>query len=296
MSGHTNRNKRNGGSPKSRHNPPRQRGPENRVGQTKNAGPPATARASQASEKLPEATPEPNAEPEPQREDTAPRVTTQPPAQTMNTRPDGSDDATAREQPQAVSDAPSPDEAPTPAEHAENAHPRGRAPFAAASRGGHAYIPASGSRQGMNGQSGHNGQNGHHYGNGFAPHERRTDAASAMSEYDGSETDGTGTVPTNWRIDRLNGGADSTPREPFRPESRGEVGSLIDSLHEIFAQDRAVASQGESARCGICYLHFPLAALEYREAEGFYVCAGCKRALGHNPLMMIRRQQPPHIG
>ena len=81
-----------------------------------------------------------------------------------------------------------------------------------------------------------------------------------------------------------------------RGNERVQVGSLVDTLHEIFAQDRTVASQGESARCGICYLHFPLAALEYREAEGFYVCAGCKRALGHNPSMMIRRQQPPHIG
>lgn len=290
MSGHTNRNKRNGGSPKSRHNPPRQRGPENRVGQAKNAGPPATARASQADEKLPEAMPDLNSEPKPQGEDTAPRDTTQPPAETMNTRPDGSDDAAAGEQPQAVSDAPSRDETPTPAEHAENAHPRGRAPFAAASRGGHAYIPASGSRQGMN------GQNGHHHSNGFAPNERRTNPNGALSDYDGGEGDGTGALPANWRVERLNGGADSTPREPFRPESRGEVGSLIDSLHELFAQDRAVASQGDSARCGICYLHFPLAALEYREAEGFYVCAACKRALGHNPLMMIRRQQPPHAG
>lgn len=296
MSGHTNRNKRNGGSPKSRHGPPRQRGPENRAGQPKNASPPATGRASESNEKLPEVKPEQISEPKPQGEDTAPRDTTEPPAQTMNTQPDGLDDAAGRERPQGGSEASSRDEAPTPTEHVESANPRGRAPFAAASRGGHAYIPASGSRQGMNGQSGHNGQNGHHHSNGSAPHERRADAAGAMSEYDGGESDGTGTVPTTWRIERLNGGADSTPREPFRPESRGEVGSLIDSLHEIFAQDRAVASHGESARCGICYLHFPLAALEYREAEGFYVCAGCKRALGHNPLMMIRRQQPPHNG
>jgi hypothetical protein len=117
-----------------------------------------------------------------------------------------------------------------------------------------------------------------------------------MSDYDDGERDGTGAIPATWRIERLNGGADTTPREPFRPESRGEVGSLIDALHGLFAQDRAMASQGESARCGICYLHFPLTALEYREAEGFYVCAACKRALGHNPLMMIRRQQPPRTG
>ncbi len=139
-----------------------------------------------------------------------------------------------------------------------------------------------------------NGQNGHYHGNGHTPSEHRIESTNAASDYDSGESDGTGTVPSSWRIERLNGGTDLTPREPFRPESRGEVGPLIDSLREIFAQDRAVASQGDSARCGICYLHFPLSALEYREAEGFYVCAGCKRALGHNPLLMIRRQQPPH--
>lgn len=297
MSGHTNRNKRNGGSPKSRHGPPRQRGPENRASQPKNAGPPATARTSQANEKLPELKPELTSEPTPQGDDTAPRDTAQPPAQSRNSRPDGSDDAAGPEEQQGVSDAASRREPPTPTEHSEGAHPRGRAPFAAASRGGHAYIPASGSRQGMNGQSvQQNGQNGHHHGNGFAVHERQTDLTSGMSDYDGDESDGTGAIPATWRIERLNGGADTTPREPFRPESRGEVGSLIDSLHGLFAQDRAMASQGESARCGICYLHFPLTALEYREAEGFYVCAACKRALGHNPLMMIRRQQPPRTG
>jgi hypothetical protein len=100
-------------------------------------------------------------------------------------------------------------------------------------------------------------------------------------------------IPETWRTERLNGGVDSTPREPFRPESRGEVGSLVDSLHELFAQDRAVASLGDGTRCGICYLHFPLHALEYREVEGFYICAGCRRALGHQQVMMIRRQQAP---
>ncbi|HEY7342443.1 MAG TPA: hypothetical protein VH591_16330 [Ktedonobacterales bacterium] len=232
----------------------------------------------------------------PQEEDTAPRDTTQSPAQTMNARPGSSDDANEPEQPQGISDVPPNDESPTSVEHSESAHPRGRTPFAAASRGGHAYIPASGPRQAMNGQSSQNGQNGHHHGSGFAPQERRTELTGGMSDYDGGESDGTDAIPATWRIERVNGGTDATPREPFRPESRGEVGSLIDSLHDLFVQDRAVASQGESARCGICYLHFPLAALEYREAEGFYVCAACKRALGHNPLMMIRRQQPPHSG
>lgn len=72
---------------------------------------------------------------------------------------------------------------------------------------------------------------------------------------------------------------------------RGDVGTLIDSLHDLFAQDRTVASQGNATRCGICYLHYPLSELEYREAEGYYVCVVCKRALGPTQLMMVRRQQ-----
>lgn len=78
---------------------------------------------------------------------------------------------------------------------------------------------------------------------------------------------------------------------PLRPEVRGDVGALIDSLHDLFAQDRAVASQGGTTRCGICYLHFPLGELEYREIEGFYICKACLRALGAAPLPMVRRQQ-----
>lgn len=76
-----------------------------------------------------------------------------------------------------------------------------------------------------------------------------------------------------------------------RPEVRGEWGPLIDSLRDLFAHDRAVASTGSSARCGLCYLHHPLADLEYREEEGYYVCASCKGALGSSRLPMVRRQQ-----
>lgn len=81
--------------------------------------------------------------------------------------------------------------------------------------------------------------------------------------------------------------APSGPRE----DVRGVVGSLIDSLHELFSQDRTVASQGSVARCGICYLHFSLSELIYREAEGFYVCQSCARALGVGRIAMVRRQQ-----
>jgi hypothetical protein len=78
---------------------------------------------------------------------------------------------------------------------------------------------------------------------------------------------------------------------PFRPEVRGALGPLIDELHDLFAQDRAIASQGGNARCGICYLHHPLGELDYHEAEGFYVCSTCQQALGHATINMVRRQQ-----
>jgi hypothetical protein len=77
----------------------------------------------------------------------------------------------------------------------------------------------------------------------------------------------------------------------MRPEARGDVGGLIDVLHAVFERDRAVASQGGSTRCGICYLHFTHAELVYREAEGFYVCERCAEALGRSQVFMVRKQQ-----
>jgi hypothetical protein len=72
---------------------------------------------------------------------------------------------------------------------------------------------------------------------------------------------------------------------------RGDIGELIDSLHEAFERDRGIASQGDSTRCGICYLHYFLGELQYREEEGYYVCASCARALSHTRILMVRRQQ-----
>lgn len=316
MSGHTNRKRRNGNNPRARDNQQRQRGSDNRAGQPKNTAPPAAEREAQTSEPRAEERAEGKAEQkveqkserQPERESNRPRRISQSPASSVtqpNTPhmpyvpyvPEGTEKNERTDNPAQHSatgrETEPTDEPLAPTDRHEIVNPRGRAPFAAASRGGHAYIPASGPRMGMNGQ---NGQNGHHNGNGHMSEERRTIASFAMRDTDGNDSDGAGAAPKTWRIERLNGGADTTPHEPFRTESRGEVGELIDTLHELFAQDRAMASQGSSARCGICYLHFPLSALEYREAEGFYVCVGCKRALGHNPLMMIRRQQPPHAG
>lgn len=93
------------------------------------------------------------------------------------------------------------------------------------------------------------------------------------------------------RAARLERAAERGEREPLRAEARGEVGPLIDDLHAVFEHDRAVASQGSNARCGICYLHFTHSDLLYREAEGFYVCDQCSQSLGASQVMMIRRQQ-----
>jgi hypothetical protein len=58
----------------------------------------------------------------------------------------------------------------------------------------------------------------------------------------------------------------------------------------VFEHDRQTASQSDATRCGICYLHFPVSELVYRE-EGFYLCEGCNHALGKQVAPMLRRQQ-----
>lgn len=80
-------------------------------------------------------------------------------------------------------------------------------------------------------------------------------------------------------------------RLAMRPEIRGDLGPLIDELRAVFEGDRATAMQAASVRCGICYLHNRLDELEYREAEGCYVCARCSQALRGKRVPMIRRQQ-----
>ena len=69
-----------------------------------------------------------------------------------------------------------------------------------------------------------------------------------------------------------------------------EFDYLIQSLHELFEQDRQVASQPDATRCGICYLYFTVSDLYYRE-EGFYVCQNCEQHLGKYSLPMVRKQQ-----
>lgn len=65
---------------------------------------------------------------------------------------------------------------------------------------------------------------------------------------------------------------------------------MIASLRDLFEHDRQIASQSDSTRCGICYLHFALTELQYRD-EGFYLCPDCAYTLGHHALPMLRQQQ-----
>ncbi len=65
---------------------------------------------------------------------------------------------------------------------------------------------------------------------------------------------------------------------------------MLTSLRDLFTHDRQIASQSDSKRCGICYLHFSPSELHYRE-EGFYSCSNCERTLGKQALSMLRRQQ-----
>ncbi len=67
--------------------------------------------------------------------------------------------------------------------------------------------------------------------------------------------------------------------------------AMLASLHELFEHDRQVASQQDARRCGICYLHFVVSELHYREEEGLYVCSGCEKAASKSQLPMVRRQQ-----
>ena len=123
--------------------------------------------------------------------------------------------------------------------------------------------------------NGHNGHNGHGIhddarGNGYL-RERERDELEDES-FDGEEREVASMVP--------------------RGDVRGDVGPLIDDLKSVFQRDRATASaSGGGTRCGICYLHFVLDELEYRDDEGYYVCGRCAQALGAARVPMVRRQK-----
>ena len=65
---------------------------------------------------------------------------------------------------------------------------------------------------------------------------------------------------------------------------------MIQSLHDLFEQDRQLASQPEVTRCGICYLHYPVSELHFRD-EGLYMCQRCEHALGKQTMPVVRQQQ-----
>jgi hypothetical protein len=101
------------------------------------------------------------------------------------------------------------------------------------------------------------------------------------------ERDGRGQSPNTF-----NGTGALPPVNAGRGYAGGfDFEAMIESLRELFARDRQVASQQDSKRCGICYLYFSGEELHYREEEGFYVCSGCAQTLGKQTLRMIRRQQ-----
>jgi len=81
----------------------------------------------------------------------------------------------------------------------------------------------------------------------------------------------------------------SVGRGAYAPGSFDFEAMLI-SLHDLFEQDRQMASQTEAHRCGVCYLHFSISELYYRD-EGFYVCKGCEQSLGRQSMPMLRHQQ-----
>lgn len=87
------------------------------------------------------------------------------------------------------------------------------------------------------------------------------------------------------------GNFDRNNRSKNDEERLGDLPSLISSLHEVFEKDRSVASQLNSARCGICYLYYPQSDLKYREEEGFYICPSCQQSLGQSRINMVRIQQ-----
>jgi hypothetical protein len=78
--------------------------------------------------------------------------------------------------------------------------------------------------------------------------------------------------------------------ERQKPSAAFDFEDMVQSLHELFERDRQIASQLHSTRCGICYLHFFLSELQYRD-EGYYVCSQCSQTLGHQYVPMLHKQQ-----
>lgn len=78
--------------------------------------------------------------------------------------------------------------------------------------------------------------------------------------------------------------------ERSSPPGAFDFEEMVQSLRQLFEEDRHVASQTDATRCGICYLHFRTSELHYRE-EGFYVCTSCANNMGNQRISMLRKQQ-----
>jgi hypothetical protein len=148
---------------------------------------------------------------------------------------------------------------------------------------------------GQNGYHANNAvPNGHHAAHGFnghrVPPRGRPRDEGEMSSRGNGHAAGNGERAERWPGAERWASAERDELIP-RADVRGDVGPLIDELRAVFQRDRAVASGMAASRCGICYLHFPLGELEYRDAEGFYVCPVCAPALGAHWLPMVRRQK-----
>ena len=107
-----------------------------------------------------------------------------------------------------------------------------------------------------------------------------TNSSSAVSRREARANSSTGALPPLGTL-----GIERSPQP-----GTSDFEQMVQSLKELFEHDRQVASQSDATRCGICYLHFHVNELHYRE-EGFYVCSNCEHHLGQQHLSMLRKQQ-----
>lgn len=75
------------------------------------------------------------------------------------------------------------------------------------------------------------------------------------------------------------------------PTPPSELTPLLESLRDLFVQDRANGARADATRCGICYLTFPRDELTYFEQAGYYACRACAAATAAHQLTMVRRQR-----
>ncbi|HLX40146.1 MAG TPA: hypothetical protein VKR42_06415 [Ktedonobacteraceae bacterium] len=148
---------------------------------------------------------------------------------------------------------------------------------------GDSFGQSGASPNGANEAPGNNGSNGNNSTNG---------SNSFVSRRDIRASNPTGALPV---VGAGRGYASYTAQSSHFGQS-GHAGSfdfeaMLVSLHDLFDHDRQIASLQEARRCGICYLHFMVSELHYREEEGLYVCESCDKAAGKQHLPMLRRQQ-----